>query len=131
MVVSESKRVFRIHNPSAEIVKTIQVDGCLITDSRIRCDYAFEIRTISQCIIYLELKGADIEYAFRQLVATMGYLAHRHLGKRKVCHIVASRVPRAGPKVQNLKLEMKKTYDALLYVGTREVRIDVTKAPYV
>jgi len=60
----------------------------------------------------------------------MGYLDARHTGFDKVCHIVASRVPRAGPKVQEMKIRMLKRYAALLLVGTRTVSINVDKQPY-
>ena len=130
VVVTENKRTFRITNPNREKIKTILVDGCLIDDARIRCDYAFEIGPSSDCAIYVELKGSDISRAFAQLAATIGYLAQRHKAKRKVCHIVASRVPRAGPKVQVLKVEMQRTHNASLYVSTQEVTIDLRKDPY-
>jgi hypothetical protein len=130
IVVTEQKRVFRIDNSSNEYIRRITIDGCLIDDQRIRCDYAFELGEDSNRVVYLELKGSDIEYALSQLVATMGYLAARHREKRKICHIVASRVPRAGPKVQNLKLQMSRKQKALLYVGTQEVTIHLNKEPY-
>ncbi len=130
LVVAENRRVFRIRNPTNQTIKKLRVDGCLIEDERIRCDYAFEVGARCHCVVYLELKGSDIEHAVAQLVATLGYLAKRHQSKRKICHIVASRVPRAGPKIQILKLEMNRAHQAALYVGTQEVTIDVRDEPY-
>src|SRR5215208_1986223 len=99
IVVEENKRKFTIHNQKKKRIKKVQVDGCLIDDKRQRCDYLFEIGRVCHCVIYLELKGADIEKAFSQLISTMKYLESRHQKLIKVCHIVASRVPRAIPKV--------------------------------
>ena len=129
IVVEESGRKFRIKNPKAATVRTITIDGCLIDDKRERCDYVFELGDPCHCAIYLELKGSDIEKAVSQLTETLGYLSARHTCK-KICHIVASRVPKAGPKVQNLKVEMARKHRVLLHVGTTEVSIQLGVAPY-
>ncbi|MGB7925595.1 MAG: hypothetical protein WCF57_20320 [Pyrinomonadaceae bacterium] len=130
IVVGEMGRQFRINNANRLLIKKVQVDGCLIDDERLRCDYLFEIEQATHCIIYLELKGSDLDHAFRQLVATMGYCGERHKSCKRVCHIVASRVPRAGPKVQTLKRMMVQKYRTLLYVNTQVANIDVTQHPY-
>ena len=52
----------------------MQVDECLIKDSnggKLRCDYLFEINVPCAEVFYLELKGCDIEKAFKQLEATI------------------------------------------------------------
>lgn len=130
IAVEESGRKFVIKNPKAMTVKKVKVDGCLIDDNRERCDYLFELGSVAaNCAVYLELKGADIEKAIDQLTKTVGYLKNIHKCK-KICHIVASRVPKAGPKVQTLRLEMAKKHGILLYVGTRQVTVNIDKAPY-
>ena len=129
-VVEENGRKFTIHNQKKKRIKKVQVDGCLVNDKRQRCDYLFEIEQVCHCVIYLELKGSDIEHAFNQLAATMKYLERRHQTLTKVCHIVASRVPRAGPKVQNLKLQMARKHKALLFVDTQEANVNIEREPY-
>lgn len=131
LIVAEAEgRKFTIRNPAKKPVKKVQVDGCLIADERQRCDYLFELGKVCHCVIYLELKGSDIEHAFNQLVHTINYLAKRHQNRTKICHIVASRVPRAGPKVQNLKLQMARKYKALLFVDTQEANVNIEREPY-
>jgi hypothetical protein len=130
IVVEENGRKFRIINAGRENINTVRVDSCLIDDKRQRCDFLFEIGKSCYCVVYLELKGSDVEHAFKQLVATMGYLSTRHRVSTKICHIVASRVPRAGPKVQTLQLNMARKHRALLYVGTHEVKINIGHVPY-
>lgn len=130
VVVEENRRKFTIQNRQREFIRKVRVDGCLIDDKRIRCDYLFEIGQECHCVIYLELKGSDIGHAFAQLCATIGYLAHRHRGLKKICHIVASRVPRAGPKLQVLKLQMIKRCSAILVVDTQERTINIERDPY-
>lgn len=130
IVVDENKRKFKLANVRREYIRKIIVDGCLISDNRERCDYVFEIGRSCHCAIYIELKGADVEKAFSQLVATMIHLKERHKKSKIICYIVASRVPRCGPKVQQLKLQMARKYKALLIVGTQEVVASLDSPPY-
>lgn len=130
VVVSECGRRFEIRNPNRETINKVKVDGCLIDDHRERCDYLFEIGSACYCAVYVELKGSDIDKAFNQLIATLGYLSQHHRTCVKVCHIVASRVPRAGTKVQTMKTLMARKHRVQLIVGTTQTVIDVSCTPY-
>ncbi len=123
ITASEHNRKLTIKNPSAKVVRKIKVDGCLITDSSKRCDYMFEIidNAVSgkiSGVIYLELKGRHIQEAYEQLVATIDRFIAEHHGIKKTCHIVASRVPKTGPGVQQLQVEMLRKKQAKLTVST-------------
>ena len=119
IAVSENGRKFTIDNPDRKEVIKIKVDGCLIDDDRERCDYLFEViipdtkdkeaKNI-ETAIYVELKGSDIEKAFKQIMATLGYLVDRHRQIDKECFIVASRVPKASAKTQELAEKLKKSH---------------------
>ena len=76
-------------------------------------------------MIYLELKGDGIENAYRQLVATIDRFIVEHRGCKKECHIVASRVPKAGPKVQQLKIELLKKKQAKLTISTIQAFVTI------
>lgn len=128
IVAEERGRKLRIKNPTRLEVTQIEIDGCLIDDERPRCDYVFEIGR--HCAIYLELKGRDVKQAYQQLAATLGYLESRHLGMERVCHIVATRVPRATPGVIGLKAKMAAKHGVLLHIHTGEGAVDLTKTPY-
>jgi len=54
-------------------------------------------------IIYIELKGSDVEKAFVQLGSTISIYTERHSFAEEQCYIVASRIPKIGTKIQNLK----------------------------
>ncbi|MFI3197826.1 MAG: hypothetical protein QX196_05820 [Methylococcaceae bacterium] len=129
ITASENHRKLTINNPSAKVVRKIKVDGCLIVDSNERCDYMFEIDHLSSqviCwVIYLKLKGCDIEKAYTQLVATIDRFIVEHRGIKKECHIVASRVPKAGPKVQQLKIRLLKEKNATLIVSTDQAFVTI------
>jgi hypothetical protein len=125
ITASENNRKLTIKNPSEKSVRKIKVDGCLIVDSSKRCDYIFEIidNVASDkigSVIYLELKGRHIEDAYEQLVATIDRFITEHQGIKKACHIVASRVPKTGPEVQQMQVEMLRKKHAKLTVSTAQ-----------
>jgi hypothetical protein len=128
LVVSEKGRKFRLDNAGEQRLRKVLVDGCLITDDRPRCDYLIEIGEPCRCVIYLELKGCHVDDAYKQLTATMGYLNDYHKNFKRICHVVASRVPRSGPAVQVLKRRMMKAHRVMLHVGTKEVTVKVADA---
>jgi len=122
IAVSENTRKFEIRNDNSRSVNKVRVDGCLIDDNRERCDYLFEI---DKLVIYVELKGSDIQKAYNQLIATIGYCKHRHDKSVKECYIVASRVPRAGTDIQTLKKKMSSTHKVQLFVKTQKAEITI------
>ena len=130
IVVQENRRRFLIKNPNAETITKLVVDGCLIDDARPRCDFAFEIGLPCYCVIYLELKGCDVPKAYNQLTATLGHFATHHTRSKKVCHVVSSRVPKAGPSVQQMKVKMKKNHGVILKVDSQQTEICITDSTY-
>jgi hypothetical protein len=129
ITAEENRRKLTINNPSTRVIRKIKIDGCLPIKSGLRCDYMFEIDDLASqviCwVIYLELKGCDIEKAYNQLVATIDRFIIEHRGIKKECHIVASRVPKAGPKVQQLKIRLLKDKNATLIVSTDQAFITI------
>ena len=124
--VKENNRIFRIRNKSYLVISQVKVDGCLIDDHRKqRCDYLFEIDDPFTSVIYVELKGADIKKASKQLGATIGYCKKRHARLPLSCHIVASRVPRSTPGTQVLRKKFPKQFGASLTISTTFKEISV------
>ena len=129
ITAEENRRKLTINNPSAKVIRKIKVDGCLPIKSGLRCDYMFEIdapKSKAICkVLYLELKGEGVEKAYRQLIATIDRFSVEHSGCIKQCHIVASRVPKAGPEVQQLKIEMLRKKQAQLTVSTIQAVVTI------
>lgn len=124
VTAEENKRKLVINNPGGKTVLKVLIDNCVVKDNSPRCDYMFEIGSPIERIIYLELKGCDVDRAFEQLCATVDRFAGNHKMFRRECHIVASRVPKAGPKVQALKVKLLKEKKAQLFVNTVLHRIE-------
>jgi hypothetical protein len=125
ITAEENKRKLTINNPSGKLIKKVKVDGCLEVGTGKRCDYLFEIEEPISHVIYLELKGNNVERAYQQLIATIELFVNEHQGTKKECHIVASRVPKAGTKVQDLKVELLKKKKATLIVSTDKAFVTI------
>ena len=124
VTASENRMTLILSNPMKRVIKKVLVDGCLIDDHRERCDYLFEIDETSS-IIYLELKGCGVDKAASQLAATVRHCRTRHKSKTKCCYIIASRVPRSGPKIQVLKKAFMQNHKVPLTVKNRKAEICV------
>lgn len=129
ITAEENKRKLTINNPTGKLINKVKVDGCLEVGAGKRCDYLFELidnesKKIYQ-VIYLELKGNNIEKGYKQLIATIEVFVAEHQGIKKECHIVASRVPKAGAKVQDLKVELLKKKKAKLIVSTNQAFVTI------
>jgi hypothetical protein len=125
VTAEENRRKLTINNPSTKVIRKIKVDGCLPIESGKRCDYLFEINEPISHVIYLELKGCDIEKAYEQLIATIELFKLEHQKFKKECHIVASRVPKAGTKIQQLKVKILKAKQAQLIVSTDQAFVTI------
>lgn len=124
ITAEENNRKLTINNPSGKLIRKIQVDGCLDIKGQ-RCDYMFEIDNPISQVIYLELKGCDVEKAYQQLLSSIELFKSKHQQTKKQCHIVASRVPKAGTKVQQLKVMMEKHTKAKLIVSTDKAFVTI------
>ncbi|MFZ2449214.1 MAG: hypothetical protein WAW36_01695 [Methylovulum miyakonense] len=125
VTAEENGRKLTLNNPTQRSITKVQVDGCLPIPVGKRCDYLFEIGEPATLVIYLELKGCDIPKAYEQLTATIDLFRSKHDGCKKICHIVASRVPKAGPETQQLKIKLLKTKQAELIVNTNQAFVNV------
>ncbi|MCO3935654.1 hypothetical protein [Pseudomonas aeruginosa] len=125
VVAEELGRKLVINNNSRQTMSKVRVDGCVVTDNSLRCDYLFELGQPMEKVIYLELKGRNVEHAYEQLCATVTRFSVRHRNLEKECRIIASRVPRMGTRLQQMKVEMLKKYGASLLVNTTKSEIFV------
>ena len=117
--VNENKRVFRIKNSSFFDINIVTVDDCYITKG-LKCDYLFEIINKEVIkVLYVELKGKNIEHGIKQLEATINYCKVEHKNIPKECYIIASRVPKSSTSSQKLKKEFKRKNQIQLFIDTK------------
>ncbi|MBX9724893.1 MAG: hypothetical protein K2X81_26040 [Candidatus Obscuribacterales bacterium] len=127
IAVEEKGKKFVLSNPQRVEVKQTQIDGCLyLNNKERRCDYLFEYESPSPTMIFLELKGKNIKDAYRQLISTLDTFREKR-GKRKVyCFVVASRVPKTIPGVQNLVIELSTKYEVVLRVRNKQAEFSLS-----
>jgi hypothetical protein len=116
VVVKEHKSSFELRNTARLKIEKIQVDDCLINDTRERCDWLLINREEKMRALYIELKGADIDKAVRQLEATLRYTKADFSQCKKECYIVSTRVPKHGPSVHRRTIDFYKKNKATLVI---------------
>jgi len=121
IVVKENGREFRIKNSSNIEINRVKVDGCFIKSGN-RCDYLFEVLSKSR-VLYIELKGKDIQHALEQIDATIKHCKDIHKNFIKECYIVASRVPKETTKTQMLKRKFKSSLGTIPNISTNKKEI--------
>jgi DNA-binding Lrp family transcriptional regulator len=108
VTAEENKRKLILRNPNEKTVAKVKVDGCLLLTGK-RCDYLFEIDQPISKVIYLELKGRNIEDAYEQLVSTVEQFRGEHaLASKKTCCVVAATVPKTTAASQQQDIKLKK-----------------------
>lgn len=109
---SQKGKTFKINNQSKHTIYKIQVDDCLIEDKKvIKCDNLF-IDCDDEIGHFVELKGTDIEHAYKQLTSTIKWWREKvkHPQKEKTyAYMVSSSVPAsAEQKFRTLKEQFKR-----------------------
>lgn len=100
VVVAENNRSAFFENPTEIDLDRGQVDGCLITGDKERCD-AF-VRNDDK-IWLIELKGRNVEKAVSQIVATSNHIEDEIGGREIIPVIVATRCPAVSGQQKALK----------------------------
>ncbi|KJR43136.1 hypothetical protein MCHI_000945 [Candidatus Magnetoovum chiemensis] len=124
--VEENGKTFTIENPKSRKVGKVTVDGCLIVIGK-RCDYLFEIDNPITEVMYVELKGSDIEHAYEQLCATIGDCKQKHGSIEKSCYIIPSKVRKARglASVESLQKKMLKEHGIKLVIRNNKHTVTI------
>jgi len=104
------KREFIIKNRSKKNINKVIVDDCLIKEG-IRCDYLFEIECEDlKEILYVELKGKDLNHALEQILTTIEFCKNRysHHHYTRKAFVILSRYPKEDSSIQKRKRVLKK-----------------------
>ncbi len=118
-VVSENKATFELDikdlQKKGELFYRIQIDDCHITNSEtLKCDWVFH-RCETDDFYFVELKGRDIDKAYKQIVTTLT----KHIPTvldNCIGFIVSSQSPSNSPAINKMKQEFRKKYGRALYV---------------
>jgi hypothetical protein len=114
IVLSENKSELVFQNPERLEICILQVDGCAIQEG-LRCDYALSVENLEE-EFYIELKGSDIQHAFKQIESTIQSISSDSQKKAKVCFVIATRCPISSPEIQAVRKRMRTKFNAELIV---------------
>ncbi len=104
VVVQENKSKFEVLNKNRISINKVEVDGCLISDHREKCDWIISIDSLNRAL-FIELKGCDIDKAISQLKSTLNHTRTKYQDYKKECFAVTTRIPKHGSSMQKKKLE--------------------------
>ena len=125
VVVKEHRSSFELRNAARLKIEKIQVDDCLIDDARERCDWLLVNREEKRRALYIELKGADIGKAIRQLEATLGYTKKDFPQCKKECYVVSTQMPKHGPAVHQRIMKFYKKNKVTLLVEKGRAVVEI------
>lgn len=95
-------------------VTKVQVDNCLEIQG-VKCDWLIIISE-PYIEIYIELKGSDVDHAFKQVENTIKFLSKDYKNVIKYCYVITTRCPLTSAQIQNQQKNFKKDYNAILRV---------------
>lgn len=125
IVVKENKSKFELKNPARKLVKRVQVDGCLIDDTRERCDWIISYDDPELKVLYIELKGCDIEKAIKQIQSTITHTNAKYLSHGKECYAITTRYPKHDSTTRKYTMDMMKKFKAKLFIKNLLISIEI------
>lgn len=122
--VEEKGRKVVFLNPDNLTYKRGKIDGCLVTDG-IRADYFV---SGEGHIVFIELKGCDVDHAARQLMAAASHANVKPYLEEKICFLIlCTRYPRADTTIQRMMELAKKKYKAKFRIMTNQREIEISR----
>lgn len=108
-----------LDNPKRIKLKIIQIEDCVIPKGTKggRCDQLVVVP--DGRLIFIELKGKDVEKAIKQLGDSMDYVKQKcsNVSNSQIeCIIVCTRCPLTSTEMQNYKVKLKKQHRAKLSI---------------
>jgi hypothetical protein len=117
LVCEEMGRLIRFRKPAKRYAQKIRVDGCVIT-GKSACDYL--VFDWVERKHFVELKGKDVDHAFKQLASTIPFFSKMGSNDPIWCFIICSESPRTTTKVQAQKEQFAEKFRAHLVVRTNQ-----------
>lgn len=118
----------KIVNPNRKEFHCVEVDNCLEFSGK-KCDWLLIISN-SFSAIFFELKGSDINHAFKQLINSMSQIENpqnQYLTRTfndKKCYVITRRSPLTSPQIQKEAIRFRKLGAKLIVKSTpHEIRI--------
>ncbi|MEO8853859.1 MAG: hypothetical protein ABI359_08775 [Ginsengibacter sp.] len=94
-VAEENGKKYNLNNHFGLLIRKVKIDKCLDQDiGEKRCDYLMDCENLKR-VIFIELKGGDLNKAVVQIYSTIVYLKNEFINYKIDARIVGSKdVPR-------------------------------------
>lgn len=124
IVVQEKRSKFEVINRNRIELKKVEVDGCLITDNKEKCDWIISIDSMNKAL-FIELKGCDVDKAISQLKSTLEHTKDKYKNYERECYAVTTRVPKHGATVRKKSLDFFNQTKATLSIKNLKSQITI------
>jgi len=124
IVVQENRSKFEVINTNRIKINKVEVDGCLISDHREKCDWIISIESLSRAL-FIELKGCDVDKAISQLKSTLIHTNSEYKDYHRECFAVTTRIPKHGTSVRRKSLDFFKATKTTLSIKNLRSQITV------
>lgn len=126
---SKNQNTFIAENATRKPLYDINMDSD-VDIRETRCDYLI-IEPDNNFAHFIELKGSDIDHAFKQLensISTIeniqnGFLSNKF--DKRYCYIVIHRSPASNTKNQQMQIKFKKNLQTSLDIKTKKCKIQI------
>lgn len=123
--VEENKRKAVFRNKDQKLFEVTKIDDCLITEGK-RCDYAVSEKNVASVLV--ELKGANVEHACKQLMETVQHAAVKSILEQRLGFlVVCSKYPRFDTFVAKAKTQAAREYKAGFHVVCDQIETDISE----
>ena len=90
-VAEENRKKYNLNNPSGQFIRKVKIDKCLDQNSgEKRCDYLMDCKNLKR-VIFIELKGSDLNKAVVQIHTTIVHLKNEFLNYNIDARIIGSK----------------------------------------
>jgi hypothetical protein len=118
---SRNQACMIFNNPERKPVRKVLIDDCVIRDG-LRCDY---LLVSDSAEYFIELKGSDVKHAVSQIERSINVVSTDARRQPKHCLVISSRCPLFAPEIQEIKLRLKKEYNATFTVKNHQIECDL------
>ena len=102
-IAYENGKKYELINTSNYKIRKVKVDNCLNqTEKQRRCDYLMDSEEKKR-VIFIELKGGDLNSAIEQIYSTITFLKDEYISYRKDARIIGGRDVPGFTNIPNFK----------------------------
>lgn len=129
IILEENRSKICFINENRNKIRKIKIDGCVIKDERIRCDYLLILPNETE--LYVELKGGNVTHAVVQIEETIKAVSKDKQKQPKISFVIPIRNKLLGTDKQNIQKKFKKYYNSDLLFKNSPCEYNLEKKTFI